>query len=66
MQHLVSYGRKSPSDAFTFTKGSALEVTALGRRIYPLEGPRTASSNKTRTAGGDAIVNKMRAKLGLV
>lgn len=43
--------------------GSAYEVTAKGMRLYPLEGPRTASSNVARAAGGADIVAQMRARL---
>jgi NAD(P)-dependent dehydrogenase (short-subunit alcohol dehydrogenase family) len=43
--------------------GSAYEVTARGRRIYPLEGPRTVSTNVARAAGGTEIIANMRARL---
>lgn len=43
--------------------GTAYEVTARGMRIYPLEGPRTVSTNVARAAGGDEIVRRMRARL---
>ncbi|KAK9893391.1 NAD(P)-binding protein [Cystobasidium minutum MCA 4210] len=43
--------------------GTAYEVTARGMRVYPLEGPRTFSTNVARAAGGAEIVKLMRSKL---
>lgn len=43
--------------------GTAYEVTARGMRVYPLEGPRTISTNVARAAGGADIVKLMKARL---